>query len=94
MAPLSALALAANGLGVTVIESTVEYPDPARGGSASCHGGVNEARRLGAEDVLLKAGARVSPLFVEYAEGVGRTAEIDLDEMVPGVPAPWPDRAS
>jgi 2-polyprenyl-6-methoxyphenol hydroxylase-like FAD-dependent oxidoreductase len=80
-----ALALAANGLGVTVIESTVEYPDRVRG-ECLMPWGVNEARRLGAEDVLLKAGARVSPLFVEYAEGVGRTAEIHLDEMVPGVP--------
>jgi 2-polyprenyl-6-methoxyphenol hydroxylase-like FAD-dependent oxidoreductase len=80
-----ALALAANGLGVTVIESTVEYPDRVRG-ECLMPWGANEARRLGAEDVLLKAGARVSPLFVEYAEGVGRTAEIHLDEMVPGVP--------
>ena len=80
-----ALALAASGLGVTVIESTVEYGDRVRG-ECIVAWGVNEARRLGVEDVLLKAGARLSPLWVEYAEGVGRSAEIHMDEMVPGIP--------
>ena len=80
-----ALALAAAGLGVTVLESTVEYPDRVRGECLMVWG-VNEARHLGVEHVLLDAGARVSRLWVEYTERVGRSAEIVMDEILPGIP--------
>ncbi len=48
--------------------------------------GVNEARHLGVEHVLLDAGARVSRLWIEYAERVGRYAEIAMDEMLAAIP--------
>ena len=54
-----ASALAGEGLGVTVLEATVEFPDRVRGESMQAWG-VSEARRLGVEDVLIAAGAHVT----------------------------------
>ena len=51
-------ALASEGLGVTVLEASVEFPDRVRGESMQAWG-VGEARRLGVEDALMKA-ARTS----------------------------------
>ena len=48
--------------------------------------GVNEARHLGVEHVLLDAGARVSRLWIEYAERVSQYAEIAMDEMLAAIP--------
>ena len=79
-----ALALAREGLGVTVLEATVEYEDRVRGESMQAWG-VKEARELGVEDVMLAAGAHVSPVWKQYAEN-GAVAEIPMAMMVSGIP--------
>ena len=87
-----ALALAASGLGVTVIESTVEYGDRVRG-ECIVAWGVNEARRLGVEDVLLKAGGTDFPareprsIFWRPAELPVCRGATRLPEQNPLVPA-------
>ena len=58
-------ALALGGLGVTVLEATEEYPDRVRGERMQAWG-VNEARELGVEHVLLAAGAHVTPTWQQY----------------------------
>ena len=63
-----ASALARGGLGVTVLEATTEFPDRVRGESMQAWG-VAEARELGAEEVLLAAGAHVAKQWNQYAEG-------------------------
>jgi menaquinone-9 beta-reductase len=78
-------ALASEGLGVTVLESTIEYQDRARGETINPWG-VNEARILGVEPVLLGAGGHVSPALREYVEGYGEPTEISIATMVPGIP--------
>jgi 2-polyprenyl-6-methoxyphenol hydroxylase-like FAD-dependent oxidoreductase len=80
-----AFALARDGLDVTVLEQTLEYPDRVRGENI-LPWGVKEARALGVDKVLLDAGAQVAPTWREYAEGVGQVAEIALSEMVEGIP--------
>ena len=55
-------ALAEAGLGVTVLEATETYPDRVRGESMQPWG-VAEARAVGAESVLMDAGAHVAPLW-------------------------------
>jgi 2-polyprenyl-6-methoxyphenol hydroxylase-like FAD-dependent oxidoreductase len=79
-----AYALARAGLGVTVLEATTEYEDRVRGETMTPWG-VKEARDLGVEDVLLDAGAHVTSLWKQYAEG-GDAAEIPVAMMVPGIP--------
>lgn len=80
-----AFALARKGLGVTVLESTTEYEDRVRGESMHLWG-LKEARELGVEDVLLAAGAHVSPVWKQYAEGVGESGEIPMAMLVDGIP--------
>ncbi|MEX2659840.1 MAG: FAD-dependent monooxygenase [Acidimicrobiales bacterium] len=79
-----ACALAREGLGITVLEATVEYEDRVRGESMQAWG-VNEARLLGVEDVLLRAGAHVAPLWKQYTEGAAEPDDIPMSIMVPGV---------
>src|SRR2546421_1414733 len=79
-----AYALASEGLGVTVLEATTEYRDRVRGESMQAWG-VQEARNLGVEQVLLDAGAHMAPLWKQYAEGVGEAGEIPMAMMVPGI---------
>jgi 2-polyprenyl-6-methoxyphenol hydroxylase-like FAD-dependent oxidoreductase len=80
-----AYALAVEGLGVTVLESSVEYQDRVRG-EAMMPWGVKEARRLGVEQVLLDAGAHVAPLWKQYAAGLGEGPSIPVSQMVAGIP--------
>ena len=63
-----AYALASEGRSVTVLESSVEYEDRVRG-ETLMPWGVKEARNLGVEQVLLDAGAHVTPAWKQYAEG-------------------------
>jgi menaquinone-9 beta-reductase len=83
----SALAgsLCRGGLGVTVLEATTEYLDRVRG-EAMHVWGVQEARELGVEDVMLDAGAHISALWKQYAEGIGVAAEVSISMMLPGIP--------
>ncbi|MGH9051172.1 MAG: FAD-dependent oxidoreductase [Acidimicrobiia bacterium] len=78
-----ACALARAGVGVTVLEATTEYEDRVRGETMTPWG-VKEARDLGVEEVLLDAGAHVTSLWKQYAEG-GDAAEIPLAMMVSGI---------
>jgi len=80
-----AYALAAEGLGVTVLEATTEYADRVRGESMHAWG-LNEARTLGVEPVLLDAGAHIAPLWKQYIEGIGDAGDIPMALMVPGIP--------
>jgi 2-polyprenyl-6-methoxyphenol hydroxylase-like FAD-dependent oxidoreductase len=66
-----AAALANDGLDVVVLEATTEYEDRVRGESMMPWG-VREARELGAEGVLLDAGAHVAATWVHYDAGVPR----------------------
>lgn len=79
-----ACALASAGLGVAVLEATVEYEDRVRGESMQAWG-VAEARALGVEGVMLAAGARVTPVWRQFIEGVGEAGAIPVSTMVPGV---------
>ncbi len=72
------------GLGVTVLEATTEYPDRVRGESMQCWG-VVEARELGVEQTLLDAGAHVSATWNQYTEGSQEPAPIPMNLLVPGV---------
>ena len=80
-----AFALAREGLGVTVLEASEVYQDRVRGESMHAWG-VHEARNLGVEEVMLAAGAHVSPLWKQYGEGVVGAAEIPMSIMVDGIP--------
>ena len=80
-----AYALAAEGVGVTVLEATTEYRDRVRGESMHAWG-IQEARNLGVEPVLLDAGAHIAPLWKQYIEGIGEAGDIPMAMMVPGVP--------
>jgi 2-polyprenyl-6-methoxyphenol hydroxylase-like FAD-dependent oxidoreductase len=80
-----AYGLAQGGKDVTVLEASTKYSDRVRGESMQTWG-VAEARRLGVEQVLLDAGAHVSPLWKMYAEGVGETGDIPMSLMVPDIP--------
>ena len=79
-----AYALAREGLGVTVLEATTEYPDRVRGESMQCWG-VAEARELGVEQVLLGAGAHISPTWNQYGEGFPEPAPIPMSMLMPGI---------
>jgi 2-polyprenyl-6-methoxyphenol hydroxylase-like FAD-dependent oxidoreductase len=76
--------LARAGLGVTVLEATMQYPDRVRGESMHAWG-VLEARNLGVESVLLDAGAHMTPVWKQYIEGVGEAGEIAVGMMIPGI---------
>ncbi|HEY6319679.1 MAG TPA: FAD-dependent monooxygenase [Acidimicrobiia bacterium] len=80
-----AMALARVGLGVVVLEATTEYQDRVRGESMQVWG-VNEARELGVEAPLLEAGAHVTPIWKQYAEGVGEVATFPMGAMLPDIP--------
>ena len=79
-----ALALAREGLGVTVLEATVEFPDRVRGESMQAWG-VREARRLGVEDVLMTAGAHIAPIWRQYFPSGDDPRDIPMNLMVPDV---------
>ena len=79
-----AYALASQGVGVTVLEATLEYQDRVRGESMQVWG-VKEARNIGVEQVLLDAGAHVAPVWKQYHEGVGETGEIPMWMMAEGI---------
>ena len=80
-----AVALARAGLGVTVLEASTEYQDRVRGESMHAWG-LKEARELGVEQVMLDAGAHVTGLWKQYAEGIGVASEIPVAMMVPDIP--------
>ena len=79
-----AYALAREGLGVTVLEASTEYEDRVRGESMHTWG-VNEARELGVESVLLDAGAHVAPLWKQWTEGNEEPTDFPMSIMVPGI---------
>jgi 2-polyprenyl-6-methoxyphenol hydroxylase-like FAD-dependent oxidoreductase len=80
-----AFALAREGLGVTVLEATLEYEDRVRGESMQPWG-VKEARDLGVENTLLAAGAHIAPVWKQYYESGGEPGDIPVGMMVPAVP--------
>ncbi len=79
-----ACALARDGLGVTLLEASVEYQDRVRGESM-VPWGVREARTLGVEDVLLDAGAHVATAWDRYAEGIGARSPLPVGMILEGV---------
>jgi len=79
-----ACALAREGLGVTVLEASIEYEDRVRGESMQAWG-VKEARDLGVEDVMLAAGAHIAPLWKQYHETGEEPTEIPVAMMVPDI---------
>jgi len=80
-----AFALASEGLGVTVLEATTEFEDRVRGESMQAWG-LKEARALGVEDVMLAAGAHITTVWKQYAQGLGEAGEIPVSMMVPDIP--------
>jgi 2-polyprenyl-6-methoxyphenol hydroxylase-like FAD-dependent oxidoreductase len=80
-----AFALARAGLGVTVLEASQQYEDRVRGESMQAWG-VKEARELGVEEVMLAAGAHISPVWKQYGEEIEGAAEIPMALMVEGIP--------
>jgi 2-polyprenyl-6-methoxyphenol hydroxylase-like FAD-dependent oxidoreductase len=80
-----ACALASAGRTVTVLESSLEYSDRVRGESMMPWG-VQEARNLGVEQVLLDAGAHVAPAWLQYVEGFGEPAMLPMSMMLTGIP--------
>ena len=78
-----AFALASAGVGVTVLEASLEYQDRVRGESI-VPWGVKEARELGVAQVLLDAGAHVAPVWRRYAAG-SEPFDIPVSLLVPGV---------
>jgi len=80
-----AYALATQGLGVTVLESSLEFEDRVRGESL-LPWGVKEARNLGVEQTLVDAGAHVAPAWMQYFEGVDEPSMIPMSIMVEGIP--------
>jgi 2-polyprenyl-6-methoxyphenol hydroxylase-like FAD-dependent oxidoreductase len=80
-----AYALARAGLGVTVLEATLEYEDRVRGESMHAWG-VKEARELGVDDAMLAAGAHITPVWKQYNESGGEPTEIPVAMMVPDIP--------
>jgi 2-polyprenyl-6-methoxyphenol hydroxylase-like FAD-dependent oxidoreductase len=79
-----AYALARAGLGVTVLEASEQFEDRVRGESMQLWG-VQEARELGVEQVMLDAGAHVSPVWRRYSPGTEVTGEIPVGMLVPGI---------
>ncbi len=80
-----AYALASQGRSVTVLESSTEYEDRVRG-ECMMPWGVNEARNLGVEQILLDAGAHVAPLWMQYFPGGGEPTIAPMAGMVEGIP--------
>jgi menaquinone-9 beta-reductase len=80
-----AYALASAGRTVTVLESSLEYADRVRGESM-LPWGVQEARNLGVEQLLLDAGAHVAPAWMQYVEGLGDPAMLPMSMMIEGIP--------
>jgi menaquinone-9 beta-reductase len=76
-----ARALAGEGLGVTVLEATTEFPDRVRGESMQPWG-VSEARRLGVEEVLMAAGAHITPAWRQYFPNGEDPRDIPINMMV------------
>src|ERR1700704_818147 len=79
-----AFALAREGLGVTVLEASEEYPDRVRGEGMHVWG-VKEARELGVEPVMLAAGAHISPVWKQYMEGYGDIGENPMGMLIEGI---------
>jgi 2-polyprenyl-6-methoxyphenol hydroxylase-like FAD-dependent oxidoreductase len=82
-----ARALAQEGLGVTVLEATVEFPDRVRG-ETMVPWGVKEARLLGVEDVLIAAGAHVAAMWRQYFASGDDPRELPMNLMVSDVGGP------
>jgi 2-polyprenyl-6-methoxyphenol hydroxylase-like FAD-dependent oxidoreductase len=80
-----ACALAREGLAVSVLEASLEYEDRVRGESMMPWG-VDEARNLGVEEVLLDAGAHVSGMWKRYGVDAPDGAELPVAIMRPGIP--------
>jgi 2-polyprenyl-6-methoxyphenol hydroxylase-like FAD-dependent oxidoreductase len=80
-----AFALARAGVGVRVLEASSEFADRVRGESMQAWG-VKEARDLGVEQVLLDAGAHITPVWKQYMEGVGDVGDIPMAMMIPDIP--------
>ena len=79
-----ALRAGEEGIGVTMLEASTEYEDRVRGESMHAWG-VNEARQLGVEPILLAAGAHVAPLWKQFVEGAPEPADLPMSIMVPGI---------
>ena len=79
-----AFALARDGFAVTVLESSLVFPDRVRGESMQVWG-VQEARTLGVEAALRGAGAHTASAWKQYAEGGGELPPLPMDMMIPGV---------
>lgn len=79
-----AVALAREGVGVTVLEASEEYEDRVRGESMQAWG-VKEARELGVEQVMLDAGAHIAPLWKQYVEGFDEPGEIPMGLLIEGI---------
>ena len=80
-----AFALAHGGVGVTVLEASTEFADRVRGESMQAWG-VREARDLGVEQVLLDAGAHITPVWKQYMEGAGDVGDIPMAMMIRDIP--------
>jgi 2-polyprenyl-6-methoxyphenol hydroxylase-like FAD-dependent oxidoreductase len=80
-----AFALAGAGVGVTVLEASTEFADRVRGESLQAWG-VKEARDLGVAQVLLDAGAHITPVWKQYLEGAGDVGDIPMAMMIPDIP--------
>lgn len=80
-----AFALAREGVAVAVLEASVEYEDRVRGESM-VPWGVDEARALGVEQVLLDAGAHVAPTWTRYGEASPAGVDLPMHIMRPGIP--------
>ena len=66
-----------------MLEATTEFADRVRGESMQAWG-VNEARDLGVEEVLLDAGAHIADVWKQYAEGFASASAPD-GMMVPDI---------
>jgi 2-polyprenyl-6-methoxyphenol hydroxylase-like FAD-dependent oxidoreductase len=83
-----AVALARSGADVTLLEAAGHYRDRVRGESLLAWG-VREARCLGAEQVLLAAGAHLTAEWVRYSPEVpaatARAQPIPVGRLIPGI---------
>jgi 2-polyprenyl-6-methoxyphenol hydroxylase-like FAD-dependent oxidoreductase len=79
-----AYALAAAGVGVTVLEVSERYEDRVRGESMQAWG-VREARELGVEQAMLDAGAHIAPVWKQYIEGFDEPGEIPMGMLIEGI---------
>ena len=80
-----AFALAGAGVGVRVLEASTEFADRVRGESMQAWG-VKEARDVGVEQVLLDAGAHITPVWKQYTEGADDVGDIPMAMMIPDIP--------